>query len=102
MSPEISTLLIIAEAHTGLNVHKANRSQATGELSRTRLLGRNQKCTKPNKQQRGFLLITAYHLSHPQKTKARRKQSKAVCSLLAVSPANAQCQGLILGLKTEW
>lgn len=44
-------LLITAEAHAGLNVHKAKHSQDTGEFSRTRLLGRNQKYTKPNKQQ---------------------------------------------------
>lgn len=44
-------LLITAEAHAGLNVHKAKHSQDTGEFSRTRLLGRNQKYTKPKKQQ---------------------------------------------------
>jgi len=68
-------LLITAEAHTGLNVHEAKHSQATGELSRTRLLGRNQKYTKSNKQQRGFLLITAYRLSHPQKKQEKSKQN---------------------------
>lgn len=44
-------LLITAEAHAGLNVHKAKHPQATGEFSRTRLLGRNQRYTEPNKQQ---------------------------------------------------
>lgn len=86
-------LLITAEAHAGLNVHKAKHSQATGEFSRTRLLGRNQKHTKPNKQQiksfptnHGISLLP----SHPEKQSnqpqnPRRKQSKVIQSPLMKS-----------------
>lgn len=93
-------LLITVEAHAGLNVHKAKHSQATGEFSRTSLLGRNQKHTKPNKQQiksfptnHGISLLLSPEKQSNQPQNPRRKQSKDVC------PANEECQGVILGLR---
>lgn len=102
-------LLITAEAHAGLNVHKAKHSQATGEFSRTRLLGRNQKHTNPNKQQikrfctnHGISPLPSPEKLSSQPQNPKRKQSKAIQSPLAACPANEECQGVILGLKTKW